>query len=634
MSKDYLADTRPAKDYLVNGITKDVTIEECIFDLIDNSIDAYPLHDKELISDYQPYLIEINFNKECFSIEDKGCGIPRTSLISETLRFGTKTQHHSTSIGFYGIGLNRALFKLGRKIHICTETVNERSKINLDVSEFLNNNEWTLPITDETRKGTNGTLIKINNLNNDVSNSFINSEWIKTFTKEISIRYSEFINKNLHISVNEKLVEACNIKIRDTSGFTKRKKEFNHNGIKVVIELGQNSDHFFNYEKSYNKKPNATPQDCGWFVFCNDRAVKLFDWTADTGWHTKFHSEHNGFIGKAYFIGQAGSLPWNTSKTDIDLNHVTYKKALQTMKSFSESWRTHVSKVLKKGYRPITEENPIQNDLFGNDQQGQQDQQQAQQDQQQAQQDQQQGQQDQQQTQQDQQQGQQDQQQTQQDQQQGQQDQQQAQQDQQQGQQDQQQTQQDQQQDQQQAQQDQQLEEEDEEEELPSHEQLLYDIPPHALSQNVLFPKGKHPFNIPPDEKKLCAIINEMSKLRLDPQKGSPYAVLFLLRAFIELSCKYYIKTKKSKINLSQLDSLAEQVERCLDHMVSKNAFDDDTRDVDSIRALCNINPSQKTVRSIQYLQNTLHHPKNIWDKDNINAFWYSILPFLIKCYE
>ncbi|WP_213385063.1 ATP-binding protein [Acinetobacter pittii] len=591
MSENLLADTRPTKEYLVNGITKDVTIEECIFDLIDNSIDAYSRKENELVSDFNKYTIEINLSKNHFSIKDYGKGIKLEALINETLRFGTKTSHHTTSIGFYGIGLNRALFKLGKDINISSETNDNRSFVKLDVDIFLrDNNNWTLPISTEKKTGSQGTIIEIKKLYEEVNDYFSNPELIKLFRNKVSLRYSQFLNKNLIIKVNNENIKNTAISIRSTSGFQSLNKEFAYKGIKVIIEVGQSSRHFFTYEKSYDKEKNATLNECGWFVYCNDRTVKLFDLTSDTGWNSKPHSEHTGFIGKVHFIGSAGKLPWNTSKTDVDLNNEIYKKALETMRLYSEAWRKHTQKVLKKNFRPITEENPLIEDLFGNEDQ----QQHGQQDQQQGQQDQQQGQH------------------------QGQQDQQQGQQDQHQG------------------QQDQQQEEEQNEEELPSHEELLYDIPEHALSQNQLFPQGKHPFNIPLNEKKLCSIINEMSKLKLDPQKGSPYAVLFLLRAFIELSCKYYIKTKKSKINLSQIESLANQVERCLDHMINANAFDDkeDTRDVDSIRALCNENPSQKTVRSIQYLQNTLHHPKNIWDKENINAFWYSISPFLIKCYQ
>lgn len=608
MSKNYFADTRPTKEYLINGITKDVSIEECIFDLIDNSIDAYSQNNNNLISNYKNYTIEITIKDNFFSIKDCGKGIERALLTSDTLRFGSQTEHNRTSIGFYGIGLNRAIFKLGKNIEIITETKKERSLIKLNVLEFIqDNNNWQLPVLEINPIKKIGTLIEIKNISDDINDNFKNDEWVRLFTNQISQRYCEFLNRNLIIKINSKEVPIFDISIRESSGFKRLNKELLINGVKVIIELGQNNNHFFTYEKNYDKEKNATIKDCGWFVFCNNRAVKLFDWTTDTGWHTRVHSEHNGFIGKISFIGDAGKLPWNTSKTNVDLNNEIYKTSLITMKSFSESWRTHAFKIVKKGFRPNTYEHPQIEDLFKNFESVQND--------------------------------------------------------------DEKKLSLEQSQfiksnsdqlvkiesDKPSPQQVQLIEDEksiidikveseslDEIDDiLPTHEQLMYEIPEHALNYNKLFegyPQGKHPFNIPSTATKLNSIINEMSKLKLDSKNGNPYAILFLLRSFIELSCKHYIKVKNSKIKIDECNSLAQQVEKCIDHMISNNLFnsnqDEDSRNIDSLKALCFVDKNKKSIRNIQYLQNTLHNPRLIWDKENINAFWISILPFLIKCYE
>lgn len=618
MKKAQFADTRPTKKYLVGGITKDVTIEACIFDLIDNSIDAFPKKKDQLISDYEDYSIELLINEKSFSIKDCGHGIDRELLIKDTLRFGSQTNHHNSSIGFFGIGLNRALFKLGKNIKIVTETINERSSININADEFLkNDNSWEIPITDENKDNNIGTTIEIRSLNDDIKNIFSDSEWFNSLKIKISQRYSEFLKKRLKIIINNKTIEPALIRTRDSSGFKKLRKEISYNGVSIIVEMGQNNNHFFTYERSYDQNNNATPQECGWFVYCNDRAIKLFDWTSDTGWHTKFHSEHNGFIGKAFFIGNASLLPWNTSKSDLDLNNEIYKKALRIMKDFSEAWRTHTFKVLKKGYRPITIEYPQIEDLFfdheqpsntsnslqttnnvnidssANDKNLSQGSAVI---------------------------------------------------------------------DRPQQQHNLEIQDQDsisdshslsptednyavnaevqESEDSASYE-VFYDIPPHALTHNKLFegyPNGRHPFNIPSNAKKISSIVNEMSKLKLDAKNGCPYAALFLIRSFIELSCKYYINSKNSRMNLGEVSSLAEQVNRCLDHMINNDVFqvgkDEDSRNIDSIKALCNTLPSQKTIRNIQYLQNTLHNPRLLWDRESINSFWYSIIPFLVKCYE
>ncbi|WP_338557854.1 ATP-binding protein [Acinetobacter sp. KS-LM10] len=589
MIEKNLADTRPAKDYLVNGITKDVTIEECIFDLIDNSIDAYPLHTDIIISDYKNYTINLNIKKNLFSILDSGKGIQRELLKTDTLRFGTKTIHHSTSIGYYGIGLNRAIFKLGREINIVTETTLERSSLKLDVSSFLKDNDnWSLPIAVEKISKQTGTFIEIKKLNDDVNICFANNEWLDDLKNEIALRYSEFINKNLIINVNEKPIDKVNTSIRITSDFKKLKEDFTHKNIRIIIEAGQSSQHFFTYEKSYNKEKNATLNESGWFVYCNDRAVKLFDKTSDTGWASKVHSQHTGFIGRVFFIGNAGILPWNTSKTDIDLNNEVYKKILETMTSFFNLWKSHTYKVLKKGYRPITEENPLSEDLFGDYKQDQQQQDQQQQDQQQ------------------------------------------------QDQQQQDQQQQDQQQQDQQQQDQSETEDNSFEAGKVSDDFYEYDpnytAPTHITDYEYLFEnkKAKIPFFIPDEEVKLRSLLAELIKIRIS---ALPIATLMLMRAFIELSCQHYSKKFSVDIKLKK-PSLAQTVTRCLNKMEEKNHLKLDSRRISTLHALCNEQKFEKSFLAIQNLQITIHSDDLIWDKRSILSFWYAILPFLTACYN
>ena len=599
MVEKNLADTRPTKEYLVHGLTQDVSVEECIFDLIDNSIDAFPEHSDEIVSEYNGYTINLILQKNLFLISDHGKGIDKIFLQKDTLRFGTKTDHHTTSIGFYGIGLNRAIFKLGKKINITTETNLERSIINLDVAKFLKDNDnWSLPIYSEQLKGKNGTFIKIEDLNSEISDCFTNPEWVNSFCNQISIRYSEFLKKNLKIKVNEKEITPHLVSIRTNSGFKTLKKEFTHKGIKVIISLGQSAEHFFTYEKSYNSEKNATPQECGWFVYCNDRAVKLFDWTPDTGWHTKFHSEHTGFIGKAYFIGTAGKLPWNTSKTDIDLNNETYKKSLETMKRFSEEWRKHTNKVLKKGYRPETEESPLIDDLFGDNGKDQPHQDQPHQDQ----------------------------------------------------------PHQDQpyqdQPYQDQPHQDQPHQDQLHQDQLHQDQPLLdgnlsednkdsddfyeydpnYTAPNHISNYEYLFgsKKAKVPFLIPIEEVKLRSLLAELLKIQIS---AFPIATLMLTRAFIELSCDHY--SKKFRVDIkSGKPSLAEVVTRCLNKMEEKKHLKLDNRRISILHSLCNEKKFEKSFLAIQNLQITVHSEDLIWDKGSILSFWYAILPFLTACYN
>lgn len=74
------ADANPTKAFFVRMITRDISLEDCIFDLIDNSIDGAwelaggrPMNLNSKI-DLNPYEIRIDINDSSFSIQDN-CGV-------------------------------------------------------------------------------------------------------------------------------------------------------------------------------------------------------------------------------------------------------------------------------------------------------------------------------------------------------------------------------------------------------------------------------------------------------------------------------------------------------------------------------------------------------------------------------
>ena len=630
-TKPLFADTKPTKKYLVDGITKDITIEDSIFDLIDNSIDAFPENKNgSLPEDYNNYKIELTLNSDIFSITDHGTGMNSQTLQNNALRFGSHPKHHDTSIGHFGIGLNRALFKLGKIATIKTCTVKENIQLTFDSNKFLgDDNYWDLPLTinKTNNKDQTGTSISIENLNKEVAEKFSSSEWLKSFIISISQRYALFLVKNLVISINKKNITTIPVKISDASGFKKLENSFKHNSIDINIQLGQHLDFLFPYEQTEDKKNSITRKECGWFVYCNGRAIKLFDWSTDTGWFTKPHSEHTGFIGLVEFIGHPSKLPWNTSKSNIDLNNETYKKALLIMKDFSEKWRTHTGKV-KRGQLfypsseiPVNTNNPTQEETIDAQhptqeetidaqhptQEGTIDSQHPTQEETID-----------------------------------------AQHPAQEGTIDAQHPTQEETIDAQHPAQEGTIDaqhptqEETIDAQHPTQEESTkvfeYDPnftpPQHALENDYLFgsSKAKVPFNIPEHEYKIRSVLNELVKIKIEAKNGFPLASLMLIRCFIELGCIYYTNKKDIKIKKG---SLGEQVKYCLDKMTElKFKQNLDSRRIGIMYSLCNENKSEKNVLCIQNLQITIHSDDLIWDKSNILAFWYGILPFLIECYN
>ena len=120
------ADASPTKAFFVRMITRDITLEDCIFDLIDNSIDGawelaggHPLSlDDE--TDLSQYRISIHIKEDRFEISDNCGGITLDDAADYAFTFGRKedAQTENFSIGVYGIGMKRAVFKIGSEIEI------------------------------------------------------------------------------------------------------------------------------------------------------------------------------------------------------------------------------------------------------------------------------------------------------------------------------------------------------------------------------------------------------------------------------------------------------------------------------------------------------------------------------------
>ena len=144
------ADANASRAFFVQMLTRDIALEDCVLDLLDNSVDgawrslghaAPSLQDQGI--DLSPYHIEITANEGLFSLEDNCGGMTQERAEKYAFTFGrmlTNDDREEESeekvdagetaepdeasgeaeyrIGVYGIGMKRAIFKIGGLIDI------------------------------------------------------------------------------------------------------------------------------------------------------------------------------------------------------------------------------------------------------------------------------------------------------------------------------------------------------------------------------------------------------------------------------------------------------------------------------------------------------------------------------------
>jgi hypothetical protein len=358
----------PRKHFFIEMFTRDISLEDCVLDLIDNSIDGLirfkqidlsgnllkehkPLSPKEL--DDLPK-IEITYNSKGnqFKIQDACGGITRKHAQNEIFNFGHAEGDVEGTLGVYGIGLKRAIFKLGNVFNMESKTVDEGFAVKgLNLKKWAEKDDdikdWVIPLTfipGSASKTTAGTTITMTELRPEVIMRMDDGTFDTLLYSTISQSYSLFLNKYVHIILNGTTVSPFPIPLGQSLQVTPAHDEYQARDVKVSIlaSLAQR-----------NAKGEWPLEPAGWYVLCNGRIVVAANKTELTGWDTPgcpawHNSKHRGFVGIVLFQSpNALSLPWTTTKRGLNRESAAYINARNRMKGVAKPILSFLDRMYK-----------------------------------------------------------------------------------------------------------------------------------------------------------------------------------------------------------------------------------------------------------------------------------------------
>lgn len=323
----------PTKEFFIEMLTKDIKLERAIIDLIDNSIDGA----KSLTNngDFKNLWVRLTINDKEFIIEDNCGGFSLQIAKDYAFMFGrpnTSVHEVKHSVGRFGVGMKRALFKIGRTFEVESRHKRDHFQVTVDVNEWSQKaNEWNFEYVnvDETNKnieGHDGTYIKVTGLNDAVLDEFVSSVFLANLTDEIQRTLSFSLDKNLSITLNKVPLKKSKLSFLEFSQLKPFYKNIQVDGVDIKVYAGIGK---------------ASPDLAGWYIYCNERLVLERDKTNLTGWEgrrigestvQKFHHIYAMFRGVVFFSSDdSKKLPMTTTKTGIDSNSTVYKAARHIM---------------------------------------------------------------------------------------------------------------------------------------------------------------------------------------------------------------------------------------------------------------------------------------------------------------
>lgn len=368
-AKTLYANAQPEKRLFISLITRDISLGAAVLDLIDNSINSAAEAAKLDLSSPAAFVklldrpptpslpkIVIAFDATSFEIHDNCGGITTQQAQQRVFAFGRpasagKPTHDTLSV--YGIGLKRALFKLGNNVEIMSAHKRGGFNLKLDVEKWgkLRQARWRFPIT--ARKtplpgGVGyGTTIKVTNLYPDISDRLADSNFEGDLITRISRTYNYFINRLITVEVNGKEVPGSPLQLG--SNFEENTFDVGEVGCSVLAGIEKNeTDKFHRDERA------------GWYIFCNGRAVASAEKSVLTGWGDLlpiYQPKHRPFVGIVFFAAaDLEQLPWTTTKSSINEESKVWQHALRIMASTAKPVLNTLDKRYKKDGTEITTE--------------------------------------------------------------------------------------------------------------------------------------------------------------------------------------------------------------------------------------------------------------------------------------
>jgi histidine kinase/DNA gyrase B/HSP90-like ATPase len=367
------ANANPTKAFFVRMITRDISLTDCVLDLIDNSIDgAWQLEGSPLMTLWTPtrlsdYKIMIEISSDHFKILDNCGGITLDNAAEYAFTFGRKEDdpQEKYSIGVYGIGMKRAVFKMGNIIRI-RSTYKKRGgsvesfAVPINVAKWLRDDkaDWDFDIEPDQPLDTTGVEIAVTQLSEGTTTSFGDPAFLQNLRRTIARDYALHLHRGLTITLNGDDISGWDFEMRESRQFAPMRvdlkatiSETTHGSkktkgvVRITMLAGMAAPP---PESSEPDEQGDSESRSGWYIACNGRIVLAADKSSTSGWGTddwpKWHPQYAGFIGLVLFSSENASLlPLTTTKRSIDTSSTVFRQMIQHMRSASKMWITYTN---------------------------------------------------------------------------------------------------------------------------------------------------------------------------------------------------------------------------------------------------------------------------------------------------
>lgn len=298
------------------SIIADYDLNKSICELVDNGLDVWVRGGRA-----KAITIKILLDKvqQTIVVDDNAGGLPRSDLRYVVGPGQTGAKLTDETIGIFGVGTKRAVVALAQDVKITTRHAsNTTYQIDFD-DKWLEDDDWELPVyeVDPLPEGT--TVVELQKLRipiTDVS--------IAQVGEHLSATYAKFLtDQRVTLKLNGTPLQP---RFFDNWAYPPKYEPHRYTG-----HLATEDGRAIRVEAFAGLSSESSPAsgEYGVYFYCNDRliarALKSFEVGFTRGLAGVAHPKVSLTKVLVFLNGDARSMPWNSSKSDVSTKHEVFQ---------------------------------------------------------------------------------------------------------------------------------------------------------------------------------------------------------------------------------------------------------------------------------------------------------------------
>lgn len=308
-------DATPSKR-VYSSIIADYSLSTGICELVDNAIDQWARDGK---SRHLNVAVTIELGQQTIMVSDNAGGLEKNELGLIVTPGNSNQTGEGESIGLFGVGSKRAVVALAQQVQIRTRRKSAKTHLLEFDDHWLKDGAWNMDFYEVDQIDPSSTFIELAKLRFSVDGNDV-----EHLREHLAATYAKFLQtKDVTILLQGKAIAPL---IFENWAFPPDYSPHLFKG-ELVTEEGETI--LLESVAGLINEPGSIAGEYGVYFYCNDRLVAKALKSFDVGFVAGLAGAPHNVVSLVRVLislkGPAKCMPWNSSKSGINVNHRIFK---------------------------------------------------------------------------------------------------------------------------------------------------------------------------------------------------------------------------------------------------------------------------------------------------------------------